>query len=490
MRQSWIAVTAFAFAACSSAPASKVADSGTTTTTGLISETTKSPEALDHFHKGETFFYNLRNEEAAAELNQALQLDQGFVLAHAFHSQLSPGERSAREAEEAAANAGSLPEAERLFVQSITAGTRGDTAEAESLLHQLTSSAPKDWRSHYALGLQLLNAQKYDEAVTALKRATELNPNAGVALNMLGYASLRQGDTSGAVSAFEQYTKVLPQEPNPQDSLGEALLAAGRFQEAEAAFRKALELSPQFWNAHEGLAFARFYQNDWAGGTKELEQARDGAPDAGNKIATDGEIAAAASAQGHTAEALKVLDASAKTAGADRGTLAFVPVRRAEVLLVAGQPRQAIAALAPALTASDDTTMPAGIARRLRNQALRVRVAAEAALGDARAAAATAEQLQKEAAARPGDPGAQRVAAFAAGMAAVAKKDFAAARTEFEKCSQEDDVCQSQRIVALDRTGDAAAASARDRFMRQYKRDPVYLVSRATLKPASGRNSG
>jgi Flp pilus assembly protein TadD len=487
MSKSWLALVAAALAACSPAPASKVAEP---TSTGLISETTKSPEALDHFHKGETLFYNLRTDEAAAELSQALQLDPGFVMARAFHAQTVLGEPGVKEAEEAAAAAGSLPEAERLFVQSLAANNRGDVAEAEKLLHHLTTSAPKDWRSHYALGFQLLGSQKYDEAITALKRATELNPNAGVALNMLGYASLRQDDSAGAVSAFEQYTKVLPQEPNPQDSLGEALLAAGRFEDAEAAFNRALALSPQFWNAHEGLAYTKFYRGDWAGGTKALEQAKAGAPDAANKVAVDGEIAAAASAQGRTAEALKVLDNSEKTAGADRGTLVFVPVRRAQALVAPGQSRQAITALAPALAAADDKTMPAGIARRLRLQALRVRIAAEAAMSDANAAAATATLLQNEASARAGDPAAQRAAAYATGMAAVAKKDFSAARSEFEKCSQEDDVCQWQRVVATERAGDTAAASTgRDRLLRLYKRDPTYLMIRAMLKPAATRTT-
>ncbi len=487
MRHIWIALTAVALAACSSPPASTVAEpNAASTSTGLISETTKSPEALDHFHKGETLFYNLRTEEAAAEFNQALQIDPGFVLARAFHSQTELGERSVKEAEEAAAAATTLPEAERLFVQAISATTRGDAAEAESMLHQLTTSAPKDWRSHYGLGFQLLSAQKYDEAVGSLKRATELNPSAGVALNMLGYASLRQGDSAGAVNAFEQYTKVLPQEPNPHDSLGEALLAAGKFDEAEAAFNKALALSPQFWNAHEGIAFTKFYRGDWVGGTKALEQARAGAPDADNKVAIDNEIAAAATAQGHTADALKILASSEKTAGADRGTLVFVAVRRAQTLTAAGQPRQAIAALAPALTAADDKTMPAGISRRLRMEALRVRIAAEAALADTTAAAATATLVQNEASARPADTAAQRAAAYANGMVAVARKDFAAARSAFDKCSEEDDICQSQRIAAMDRAGDtAAAATMRERWLKLYKRDPAYLVVRSMMKPSA-----
>jgi Flp pilus assembly protein TadD len=88
---------------------------------------------------------------------------------------------------------------------------------------------------------------------------------------MIGYAALRQRDPDNAIAAFNEYVRILPQEPNAQDSLGEALLGAGKFTEAETAFRKALELSPQFWNAHEGIAFAKFYAGDWAGGARRAD---------------------------------------------------------------------------------------------------------------------------------------------------------------------------------------------------------------------------
>ena len=130
--------------------------------------------------------------------------------------------------------------------------------------------------------------------------------------------------------------------------------------------------------------------------------------------------------------------------------------------------------------------MPAGISRRLRMDALRVRIAAEAALADATAAAATATLVQNEASARPADNAAQQAAAYANGMVAVAKKDFAAARSAFDKCSEEDDICQSQRIIAMDRVDDAAAAATtRERWLRLYKRDPAYLVVRTMMKPSA-----
>lgn len=486
MRTLVVTLVTAALAGCSSAPPKAEAPAGT----GLISETTKSPEALEHFHKGQALFYNLRTADAAAEFEQALRLDPDFVLARAFHGQSIAGDQGLRELDDAAKAAEKLPEAERLFVQSLAAGNRGDVADAEKMLRQVTEVAPKDWRSHFALGFQYVSAQKYSDAIPALQQSTQLSPDAPFAQNMLGYALLRQGDSAGAIKAFEEYVRMLPQEPNPQDSLGEALMAAGRFQDAEAAFNKALMLSPQFWNASEGLAFARIYAGDWAGGKTALEQARMSAPAPLNKVSVSIELAAVAAAQGRAAEAEQILDAARQTAGAEPGDVALLPLRHAQILTIAGQSRQAIAAVAPALATADDRTIPQAATRPLRTAALRARITAEGQLGDAKATAATADLLRQDAVARADDPAARTAAMYADGIVAMTKRDFATARTSFEKCAAEDDWCQWQAIVAAGRTGDkTAATSGRDRLLRLYRRDPIYLMIRSQVMRAAGRNT-
>jgi len=107
MRTLVAALLTTALAACSST--APKADAPTAADSKLISETTKSPEALEHFHKGQTLFYNLHTAEAAAEFDQALQLDPQFVLARAYHAQSTPGDQGVRETEDAAKAADSLP---------------------------------------------------------------------------------------------------------------------------------------------------------------------------------------------------------------------------------------------------------------------------------------------------------------------------------------------------------------------------------------------
>ena len=70
------------------------------------------------------------------------------------------------------------------------------------------------------------------------------------------------------------------------------------------------------------------------------------------------------------------------------------------------------------------------------------------------------------------------------GLLALAKGDTAAARREFDKCSNEDEVCKYHGVMAAEKAGDVAgAARTRDELLKMYRRDPVHLVNNARLRP-------
>ena len=484
MKTSLIVIAVALQIGCSSQPAPTPADQQPTATSTTISVTSKSPEAIAHFKKGELLLDNLRPAEAAEEFSQALKLDPDFVLARAYHGQATPGPDGLKEMEAAREAAGSLPEAERALIEGFAAERRGDFADAKKSYMRVTELTPADWRGHFVLGQRLLFEQRYPEAVEAFKKATGLNPNAGGAQNGLGYAALNQRDADGAIAAFTEYARILPQEPNPQDSLGEALLGAGRFKEAEAAFQKALDLSPQFAIAHEGIAYARFYSGDWKGGREALAKAKSASTRRVDKIAIDDDMAAAAAAQRNTAEALRVLDASAKTEGAQVSETAFIPLRRALLLVVGGRPQEAIAPIETALKMADGGELTAGASRNLRREALRGRIAIESQKGDAAAAEKTSAALDQEASSRPDDPFAQTAMHYGKGQLAMAKGDVAGARAHFAQCSRADQICKWQGVLAAEKASDkAGAAAAREELLKLYLRDPVHLIVRSRLSP-------
>jgi tetratricopeptide (TPR) repeat protein len=487
MRPLATVIVVLAVSACSSGTPQPQASAAPAT--AMISITSKSPEAIAHMKKGEALLVNVRAAEASAEFAEALKVDPVFVLAHAYHGQATPGPDGLREVEAAAGAASALPEAERTLVQGLLATRQGESAKAREAYTKLVELTPADWRGHYLLGTQLLNDEDYGRGVPALRRAVELDPAAGGANNMLGYAALRQGDTDGAVKAFTDYANALPQEPNAQDSLGEALLAAGKFNEAEAAFRKALELSPQFFAAWDGIAYTKYFAGDAAGALDALTKERAAATRPLDKLGADELRALMTIAQKKTAPGLSLYTDLEKMTDA-MPAVVFVPVHRAAILVDLGRSREALPVVDAALERADDGRLPAGVSRNLRQQALRVRVAAEAAAGAAEAAAKTAMELQQQASERKDDVNAQSAMHYGLGMAAMAKRDYAGARGHFEQCLTQDAECRMQIVTAAQKAGDKEGAeAARAAVLKLYVRDPVHLWVRSRLMAPAGNAS-
>jgi tetratricopeptide (TPR) repeat protein len=344
----------------------------------------------------------------------------------------------------------------------------------------LTEAVPGDWRAHVGRGAQLYILQEYSEALDALNKATALNPNAGPAYNMIGYAHLVQGEAGPAVDALRKYASLAPDEPNPQDSLGEALMASGQFADAEAAFQKAISLSPKFGVAWEGVAYTKFFRRDWAGGQAAVAKAREVASLGSDRLTAARLGAYGKLAEGKTAEGLNAIDALAKSPDASAVNVAFASVDRAGVLAAGGRYRDAIAEAAKAVQAADDGRLPQGAALNVRNAALAVITAAQGRMGDAAGAEKSVASLQKQVDARPDDPFARTTLHFAQGMLAVARKDMKAARMHFEMCLEQDFACHWQALEVSRKAGDKAGADASlARLTKLYVRAPLYVYARA-----------
>src|SRR5262245_25267140 len=97
----FVLATTLAAAGCNSqpAPANKDAQAANAT---VVTLTSRSPEAVAHFQRGEMLLDNLRQEEAAAAFSEALKLDPNFALARAYHAVATPGPAGLKELESAA----------------------------------------------------------------------------------------------------------------------------------------------------------------------------------------------------------------------------------------------------------------------------------------------------------------------------------------------------------------------------------------------------
>jgi tetratricopeptide (TPR) repeat protein len=450
--------------------------------------TSKSAKAVANFEAGLDLLENIREAEAIAKFQSAIEADPDFALAHAYLGMTTPGAEGMAELDRAVALSTSLPEAERLLIESMAAERRGEEARAFELAQRIVEIAPDDWRAHFRLGQKLNERYRLAEAAAELETATRLEPKAGAAYNLLGYARLGEGKTEEAIAAFTKYAEVSPGEPNPHDSLAEALMAAGRHGEAEDAFAKALAVSPAFFPAWMGIAQSRGLRGDWAGCREALAKAKDAATRSVDKAAVDVVIAWSWASEGKAQEAMAALDAHEASTAAQGLTVtnAYVPVDRARMLVADGKPAQALAVLQDAQTRAASAGLPGADVRRIRRQALEVRVEAQAALGRVEDARATLAEIEAEAAEAPGDARRRSMVSFARGEASMAAKQPAEAAAHFAECIPEDSYCHLEEARARAAAGDAAGArQALADILAFLRRDPSYLWVHARAKGMS-----
>ncbi len=132
---------------------------------------------------------------------------------------------------------GDLPEAQRLYRQSLQ-------ADAESA---------DTW---CMLGIVSRALGQPDEAVTAYKEALRLRPDFVEALNNLGNALVNQNKAQDAVAAFERVLRLRPGYAEAHNNLAAALRQQAKWTEAEAHYREAIRLKPDYADAHNNLGVA------------------------------------------------------------------------------------------------------------------------------------------------------------------------------------------------------------------------------------------
>jgi serine/threonine-protein kinase len=107
---------------------------------------------------------------------------------------------------------------------------------------------------HYAWYLELVG--RLDEAITAHKRAQELDPLRPLHTLWLGLLYIEKGLYEEAIREVRKGIELNPDSPPGHLVLGHAYLEMGRLEEAIAAYQKAAEAQPTM-RAHLGRAYAR-----------------------------------------------------------------------------------------------------------------------------------------------------------------------------------------------------------------------------------------
>lgn len=140
--------------------------------------------------------------------------------------------------------------------EAFAAAKRGDHAEAvrlfESSLPNLPDAPKTAWRWNY-FGWECAKLQRFDDAITAFRRAIEFNP--GYVWPYHGWGSVLEhmGKLSEAVEMHRKGIAVKPR-AGGFIYLGCCQSRLGRDSEAEASYREALRLDPENEEAMNNLA--------------------------------------------------------------------------------------------------------------------------------------------------------------------------------------------------------------------------------------------
>ena len=130
----------------------------------------------------------------------------------------------------------------------LTYQEMGRMSEAETHYRQALELNSEDADTYNTLGYFYAEThQKLDEALELIKKAVDLNPQAGHIVDSLGWVHYQRGDYEDAAAQLEEAVKLRQQEPDPviYDHLGDAYLKLNRIDDACEAWRKSLELDPE-----------------------------------------------------------------------------------------------------------------------------------------------------------------------------------------------------------------------------------------------------
>jgi tetratricopeptide (TPR) repeat protein len=239
---------------------------------GKIPVTTLSPEAKAEFLQGRDMVEKLLITDSVAHFQKAVSLDPNFAWAELSLANSAPtGREFFEHLRKAVGLADKASNGEKLLILATEAGANNNAVKQKEYLDQLVAAYPNDERALFNLGGYHFGQQEYPQAIEHYKKATELDARYSTAYNLLGYAYRQSGDYAGAEKAFEKYIELIPKDPNPYDSYAELLLKMGRFDDSIAQYRKALEINPNFLNAHQGIAMDLLYQGKTAPAEAELQ---------------------------------------------------------------------------------------------------------------------------------------------------------------------------------------------------------------------------
>jgi len=430
-----------------------------------IPVTTKSDEARALYAQGLALQNALRATDAHALYEQAAAKDPDFALAQVGLATTAPSNTAFFAAlDKAVALAPNVSEAERLWIQGLEAGAKGNPDGQKAAYGKLVELLPSDPQARNLYGNHFFGRQDWDAAIEQFTKAIAADPKFAASYNQLGYAYRFVNKYDEAEQTFKKYTELLPNDPNPYDSYAELLMKRGKFDESIASYEKALAVDPNFVASWVGISLNHMYAGRGDKAREALAKLTSVARNTGEKRQALFWTSVSYLHEGNTKEALAAIDKEEAIAidTKDLGLSAQDKNWRANILLEAGKADAAAAEFKAEL----DTIAKADVPDEVKAQTVRNGLFDDArvALGKKDVAAAKAKyEAYKQQVEAKQVPFEKWQVHELAGMIAIEEKRFADAVTELAAANQQD-----PRVLYL--TGVAqAGAGDKDKAKASYQ---------------------
>ncbi|HTX52692.1 MAG TPA: fused MFS/spermidine synthase [Candidatus Baltobacteraceae bacterium] len=133
----------------------------------------------------------------------------------------------------------------RYFEEGIELTKGLDPSEAVPILQSIRRQAPMLIEAQVALGLALLQAERFADAEHEFRAAASARPTNHLAMAGLGRALLGQAEYAQALEAFDRAAQLGDKSGDTHARRGETLMRLGRYADAVPAYREALRTNPK-----------------------------------------------------------------------------------------------------------------------------------------------------------------------------------------------------------------------------------------------------
>jgi len=127
--------------------------------------------------------------------------------------------------------------------------------DALTALKKATELLPNDPDAYNNLAIVLTDLEQYDQAIQNCRRALKINPQDARAHNNLGNALRALGKLDEAEKSFLNALKINPNHFKAYNNLGNVLQDLGRIEDAITCYRTALKIKPDYVIAQSSLLF-------------------------------------------------------------------------------------------------------------------------------------------------------------------------------------------------------------------------------------------